>query len=84
VKSNVWFKLGDAFLREYMGDDLALASMLGPVASVKDSTSDGHECIVEIRLERSVAVRVHDLEGIGIRNGQVVRGNAHKGAWDSC
>ena len=60
-----------------MRDNLALASVLGSVASVEDTPTDGHESVVEIGLERAVAVRVDDLKSVGVRDGQVVWGEAY-------
>ena len=55
-----------------MRDDLALTGMLGAGARVEETALDGDERIVEIGLERAVAVCVDDLQRIGIAHGNVV------------
>ena len=71
-------KLKDALLGEDMRDDLALASMFRPGARVEEPAVDGDEGIVKVGLERAIAVGIDDLQGVGVRNGNVVRRNARE------
>ena len=48
VLSHIRFKLQHALLREDMGDDLALPSMVGPDTGVEETAFDRDESIVEI------------------------------------
>jgi len=59
-------------------DDLALAGMVVTIASIEDSTSDGNECIVEIRFQCAVTVAVNDTECVRLSNGDVIWCNANE------
>ena len=72
MQPDVGLKLKDALLGEDMRDDLALASMLRPGARVEEPAVDGDEGVVEIGLERAVAVCVDDLQGVGVCHRNVV------------
>ncbi len=80
VLADVGLELEDVLLREDVGDDLALAGVLDARARVEDAALDGHERVVEGGLERAGAVAVDDLERVGVRDGEVVRRDAHEGA----
>lgn len=75
--ADMGLELEDALLREDVGDDLALARMLGARAGVEEPTLDGHERVIEVGLEGSGAVPVHDLERVGVGDGQMVGRDAH-------
>ena len=78
MQPDVGLKLEDAFLGEDVRDDLALASMFRPGARVEESAVNGDEGVVEVRLERAVAVCVDDLQGVGVCYRNVVRRDARK------
>ena len=80
VVADVGLELEDVFLREDVGDDLALAGMLDARTRVEEAALNGHERVVESRLKRAGAVAVDDLQCVGVRDGQVVRRKAYKGA----
>ena len=72
VHADVRLEFENVLLREDVGDDLALARVLHARTRVEEAALDGHERVVEVRLERARAVPVHDLERIRVRDGQVV------------
>ncbi len=77
--ANVRFELADRLLGEDMGNDLAFARMVDTIASVEDASLDGHERIIELRLERAVAMGINDRECVRLRNGDVVGGQPNEG-----
>lgn len=76
VKADLGLEFDDALLRKDMGNNLALASVVGPVAGVEDPTSDGHKGIIKFRFKCTVPVGVDDREGVRVSNGDVVRSYA--------
>ena len=79
VQPDVGLKLKDALLGEDVGDNLALTSVFRPGARVEESAVDGDEGVVKVGLERAVAVRVDDLQGVGVCHRNVVRRDAREG-----
>jgi len=66
MQADVRFKLEHALEREDVRDDLAFPCVIGPIASIEESSVDGHERIVEITFQASVPVGVDDLEGVRV------------------
>lgn len=62
-----------------MGNDLAFARMVYTIASVEDASFDGHKRIIELRLERAVAMGVNDRECVRLRNGDMIGGQPNEG-----
>jgi hypothetical protein len=69
---DVGFKFNDVFLRENVGDNLALASVHVAIACIEDTPPNGHEGIIEVGLEGAVAVGVNNLQGIRVGYGDMI------------
>jgi hypothetical protein len=76
VHANLGLESDDALLRENVRDDFPLASVIGPVPNVEETTLDGDESIVEVGLEGATSVTVDRVESDRVINRDVVRGNA--------
>ena len=81
MRADVRLEREDGLLGEDVGHDLALARVLRARARVEEAALDGDEGVVEVGLERARAVPVDGLERLGVRDGEVVRGEADEFAY---
>lgn len=61
------------FLGEYVRDDLTLAGMGCAVSGIEETTVYGDERVVEVGLERAVAVCINSLQSCRVGDGDMVR-----------
>jgi len=80
MQANVRFELEHALEGEDVRDDLAFPCVIGPIASIEKSSVDRDECVIEITLQASIPVSVDDLEGVWVRDRNVVWSESDKGS----
>ena len=72
MKTDVRFEFEHALEGEDVGDDLAFPCVVDATTGVEQSAVDGHERVVEVALQGSVAVGVDDLEGVRVGDRDVI------------
>jgi hypothetical protein len=58
IKTNLGFKFDNAFLGEDVGYDLPFSRVFRPIPGVEYTSLDGNECVIELRFESTIAMRV--------------------------
>ena len=80
MQTNVRFELEHTLGGEDMRDDLAFPCMIGPITGSENSSADDHECIVEIAFHASAPMGVDGLEGVWVRDRNMVWSESDKGS----